>query len=242
MTDTLNPHKVKALELAVQAGGAHAEIVARAGAYHAFLTGTAAAPAGAAGASTGAKTPAADKGANAAPAGGTTGAKTPAAEKPAGGKGATADPKAGAGTPAGKGATADPKAGAGKGPDPKANGATAPKPAAAKAATPPSAQSIPADTKAPGGKNTYADVVAMLHKVQNGPAGRPECFKILLEDGGGAKSVRDLKPAFYDAVVEACTNVIADDGAGSAEAADESDPLGELGAAAGGQERDDMGL
>lgn len=168
---TLDLHKSKALELANAHPATPDEIVKRAVAYHAFLSGTTAAPkataapaapkAGAPGTSTTPKAPAAPK-AGAAP-------KAPAAPK------AGAAPKAPAAAP-----KADAKAGA-------------------------SAQPVAADTKAPGGTYTYADVVAKLREVQgNAGLGRDKAFEILAAKGGGVKSVRDLKPTAYDAVVEGC--------------------------------------
>ena len=99
---SLDVHKAKALELAVQAGGEPNKVVERANVYHAFLSGkTAAAPkaAAAATATTAAATtkPAGDKPAKATPAAGT---------KPAAAKPGAAAPKA-AETP--KGDTKDPK-------------------------------------------------------------------------------------------------------------------------------------
>lgn len=180
-----NP-KVKALELAQLGGGTAAEVVARANVYNAFLSGTAA-PANPANPKAGAATPpAAGKGANA------TGPKAPAAG---------ANPKA-AGSP--KAAAA--------GANSKANGATAPKANGAAKAGAANAQAVPGDTKAPGGANTYNDVVAALCRVRE-KINKDEALSILSTDGGGVKSVRDLKPALYDAVVEGCNAALSDEGA-----------------------------
>lgn len=190
-----NP-KVKALELAQLGGGTAAEVVARANVYNAFLSGTAA-PANPANPKAGAATgTAANKGANATPAGA---------------------PKAAAGAPKAAAAAANPKAAAAAG-APKANGATAPKANGAAKAGAANAQAVPGDTKAPGGANTYNDVVAALCRVRE-KINKDEALSILSTDGGGVKSVRDLKPALYDAVVEGCNAALSDEGApeGSAE-------------------------
>jgi hypothetical protein len=186
---TMNPHKVKALELAVQAGGESAAIVARATAFHLFLTGNAASPPPAAGA----KTATPPTGA----AGGGKPADKPAAPKAA--AGAKAPDKPAAPKPAA------PAAGAPK--------ATAAKPGAGAAA---SASAVPGDTKAPGGKNTYDDVVKALCDVR-AKQGKENAIAILKEDGG-VGSVRDLKPALYDAVVEGCRNALEGEGEGGAAA------------------------
>lgn len=166
---TMNAAKLKALELAAQTGEPHATVVARANAYHAFLTGAAAAPAAAA-----------------------AGPK-PAAANVAGPKPGDAPKAPGASKPGVAGA--------------KAPAAAAPKPAAAKpdAKAGASAAPIPADTKAPGGTFTYGDVVGKLREVQHAPGlGKDKAFAILASAGGKVTSVRDLKPANYDAVVAAC--------------------------------------
>lgn len=189
MTDAtpLNPHKVKALELAVQAGGETNTIVARASAFHLYLTGNAAAPAAAAGPK--------------APAAGAAGAAKPADAPKA--PGASKPGAAGAKAPAAAAGPKTPAAGA------KAPAAAGAKPAAAKpdAAKPPaSAAPIPADTKAPGGTFTYGDVVGKLREVQHAPGlGKDRAFAILAAAGAKVTSVRDLKPANYDAVVTACS-------------------------------------
>jgi hypothetical protein len=175
MTDNVDPIKLKALELANAhpAGGSHDVVVARAGAYHAYLTG----------------------GAATKPA--TTGAAKPATDKPA-----KATPAAGTTTAAAKPGAAQPKPTTDK-----------PKPAAAAGAAKPATPGAPAnDTKDPNGKNTYEDVVAALQKVMRSvpgdndkkDKGREKAYAILAEKGNGVKGVRDLKPALYDAVVDAC--------------------------------------
>lgn len=184
MSDPLDLHRMKALELANQIGGSHTEVVSRAHAYHEFLNGKGPGkPAGAAAAQTPAAT--------AKPTAATTGKPAAAATtgKPA------AAPKA---TPAaGTKPAAAPKA-----------GAAAPK--AAAAAAPGAAPK--GDTKDPKGNNTYDDVTAALQKVMRSVAGdndkrekgRALAYEILSAKGGGVKGVRDLKPALYDAVVAGC--------------------------------------
>lgn len=94
-------------------------------------------------------------------------------------------------------------------PNPKANGATNPKAAASKdnKAT---GEAVAGDTKGPDGTHTYNDVVAALRRVQEcklygtKEQAREKAFEIMAAKGSGAKSVRDLKPALYDAVVKGC--------------------------------------
>jgi hypothetical protein len=175
----IDAHKAKALELATVAGGQPDDVVKRANAYHAFLTGGAA------------PKPAAAKPA-AAPAAGTK----PAETKPA------AAPKA---TPAAGTKPAAPKA------------ATPGKPAAAAPKTGAAAGGEPAgDTKDPKGNNTFDDVKKALQAVMRSvkgdddkhTKGRALAYELLAAKGGGVKGVRDLKPAFYDAVVAACEEAV----------------------------------
>jgi hypothetical protein len=182
--------KTKALELAVQTGGTPDEVVKRAASYHGFLNGEATATA----ATTKPNKPAATGGQKETTKDTTAQTQTAKGAATAGGK----PNGAGAATAAGK-------------PNGASAGAAATGKPAGAAAGNANASPIPADTKAPGGTHTYADVVATLTKVRD-KATKEECFKILAEDGGGAKTVRDLKPALYDAVVEACNNVLADEG------------------------------
>lgn len=223
MTDapTIN-HKIKALELANQHTAEPADVVKRATAYHAFLSG-AAAPA--AGATAGATPPKTTAGATAGatppktPAAGAAGAAKPgaagAANKPAANK-----PAAGAAKPGAAGAANKPAAGAAKTPAAGAAKAGAAKPGAGA-----SAGAIPGDTKAPDGVHTYAEVVAKLREVSGeGGVNRDAAFKIL-DDNGGAKSVRELKPANYDAVVAAAEALLA--GGGEAAGAADDDLLGD---------------
>jgi hypothetical protein len=207
MTDTLNPAKVKALELAQQSAGTPDDVVKRAHAYLGFLSGsTAAAPAGAAAGKPAATAPAGGKPA-AAPAGGKPAA---AATKPAEGK-----PTAAATKPAAEGKPAAAPAGG--------KPAAAGKPAGAGA----TGAAVASDTKAPGGTYTYADVVAKLREVQNDPdLGRDKAFAIMAGAGGGVKSVRDLKPVNYDAVVTGCNNALNGEGDNGGEGGVEVDALG----------------
>jgi len=189
MSESPDLHRTKALELAIQGGGTHAEVVTRANAYHAFLTGEATGKPAAAAAQTTAANPkpaAADK-----PAAATSG-KPAAAPKatPAPGTKPAAAPKPNAASPKPAAAAAAPKAAA----------------AAAPGAAP------KGDTKDPKGNNTYDDVVAALQKVmrsvpgdnQKHDKGRTLAYEILAAKGGGVKGARDLKPALYDAVVAGC--------------------------------------
>jgi hypothetical protein len=216
---SIDVHKAKALELAVQAGGEPAKVVERAHAYHEFLNGKGPGkPAGA----TAAQTPAATTKSAAAttgkPAAATTG-------KPA------AAPKA---TPAaGTKPAAAPKA-----------GAAAPKAAAAAAAAPGAAPK--GDTKDPKGNNTYDDVTAALQKVMRSVAGdndkrekgRALAYEILSAKGGGVKGVRDLKPALYDAVVAGCEAAVAGAAGAVSAAAPKATPKATV---AAGVVEDDLG-
>lgn len=101
MTDTLDVHKAKALELAVSAGapGApHAQVVERAKAFHEFLTGK---PDTSGAATTKVTAPAAKPGAQGAAKPATAPKATPAtgAKTPAPAKAGAATPKAGADAP-----------------------------------------------------------------------------------------------------------------------------------------------
>jgi hypothetical protein len=199
MSDTpaIDPHKAKALELANIAGGSHAEVIARATAYHGFLTGTAAPKAAAATTAapkTGGATTTAPK---ATPAAGAAQTSKPGAAAPKTTPAAGTAPKAAATAAAPKGATTAPKAAAAK------PGAAAPMP--------------PGDTKDPNGTHTFSDVSAALQSVVNSglnpkaskedqaaarDTGKAAAYVILDKTGGGAKSVRDVKPALYDKVVK----------------------------------------
>ena len=185
MSESLDLHRTKALELAVQAGGTHTEVIARAHAFHEFLAKGTGKPNGAAAAQAPAST---TKAAAAAPG------KPAAAPKatPATGTKPAAAAKPGAAAP--KAAAAAPKA-----------AAAAPKAAAAGARP-------KGDTKDPNGNNTYEDVVAALQRVMRSvpgdsdkrEKGRKLAYEILATNGNGVKNVSDLKPALYDTVVAAC--------------------------------------
>ncbi len=187
MTDTLDadPLKVKALELAsIHKTDEPANVVARAHAYHSFLTGKA----------TGKPATAATTQAAAAttqPAAAATG--KPAATKPK----ATPAPgtKPAAST---KPAAAAPKPAAAK---PAAA-------AAAAAATPPAAgQNPPLDTKAPGGKHTWKNMCDALTAVKTA-LGKDTALAVMEKVGGGATWARDVKPELFDAVVAAAKQAI----------------------------------
>ena len=83
--------------------------------------------------------------------------------------------------------------------------AAAPKPAATATATAP-ATGPSDDTKDPNGKNTYKDVVDALKAVKN--AQNKDAALAIMKNVGGVDSVRDLKPALYDAVVAAAMQVV----------------------------------
>ena len=87
----------------------------------------------------------------------------------------------------------------------------------APAAPMPVTKSIAGDTKDPNGIHTYDNVVAALRRVmvsvkgdnKNNDAGRRQAYAILAGVGDGAKNVRELKTALYDAVVFACETAAA---------------------------------
>lgn len=196
MSDAPN-HKVKALELANQhMGEKPSEIVARATAYHTFLAGT-------------------DSGSKLAAATGAAAATKPAAANASGAANKPATKPAAGAAPAG----AKPAA-AGK--PPAAAKPAATKPAAA--ATPPASDDglTMADvSKALQGiLNRNVDPAAdkATQEAQRAP-GKVEAYKIL-EEHGKAKSVKDVKPALYKAVIDACAAALA------APAAAEDDDLG----------------
>lgn len=188
MTDAVpavDPHKVKALELANVHIAPHADVIARANAYHSYLTGKA----------TGKPATAATTQPAAAPAQSTAAAtgKPAAAPKPAPAAGAKATPAPGT-KPA---ASTKPAV-------------ATPKPAAAKsdtAATPPAAgTNPPPDTKAPGGKHTWKNMCDALTAVKE--AQNKDVALAILKKAGGATWARDVKPTLYDAVVGACEQVL----------------------------------
>jgi hypothetical protein len=176
---SLDVHKAKALELAVQAGGEPAKVVERAHAYHEFLNGKATGkPAGAAAAQTTTATP--------KPAAATTG-KPAAAPKatPAPGTKPAAAAKPGAAAPKAAAAAAPGAAPKGDTKDPKGNNTYDDVTAALQKVM----RSVPGDDK-------------------KHDAGRKLAYEILAAKGGGVKGVRDLKPALYDAVVAGCEAAI----------------------------------
>jgi hypothetical protein len=106
MSESPDLHRTKALELAIQGGGSHAEVVTRASAYHEFLTGKGPGkPAGAAAALATATTRTVDKPAAAPKPAAAAPKPAAAAPKPA----AAAAPKPAAAGTAPKGDTKDPK-------------------------------------------------------------------------------------------------------------------------------------
>lgn len=171
MSDTVMlPSRVKALELAnAYPGSGPADVVERAHAYHAFLSGSATAGA-------------------VPPKPATAGAKSGTVTKPG-----TTPPAAGAKPPT--------------------------KPAAAK---PPAAPAAAA--KAPGGKYNQDQVRGLIREVAKMPGeGQQSAKDILMNDGGGVQTVSQLKPEHYDAVYEACQQVLSEAG-GAGEAQAEFDP------------------
>ena len=67
----------------------------------------------------------------------------------------------------------------------------------------------PGDTKDPNGKNTFDDVVTALRAVRNKPGNNKQsALDIMSKVGGGATSIRDIKPPLYDAVVAAATQAL----------------------------------
>lgn len=133
-----------------------------------------------------------------------SGAKAPAA----GAAGAATPPKPTAPKAADKAPAAPPKPAAG-----------AAKPGDKKGATPAAA------TKAPGGKYNSEQVRDAIRKVANDPnLGKQSARDVLTEDGGGAPTVSELKPEFFDAVYEACQVLLSNDGGGSSGGGDPDDP------------------
>jgi hypothetical protein len=182
MSEPLDPHRVKAMELAVQAGGSNTELLERAKTIHSFLTGagagkTAATPEAAV--ATG-KTAAAPR---ATPTAGTK--ATPAAAAPKGA--ASAAPKGAASTAPKAAASAASTGAAPKGDtkDPKGNNTYDDVTAALQKVM----RSVPGDS-------------------DKHDKGRKLAYEILAAKGGGVKGVRDLKPALYDAVVAGCEEAI----------------------------------
>jgi len=203
MTDGLDPHKLKALELANVGGGSHTEVVERAKAYHEFLTSTAAAPK--------ANTPAAAPKSTGAPAASGSKPATTAKATPAAGTKPTATAKPGAATPKATTAAAKPATPGAQQPapkgdtkDPKGNNTYDDVVAALQKVM----RSVPGD-------NDKRD------------KGRKLAYDTLAAAGGGVKGVRDLKPALYDAVVAACDKA-AKAAAGKPKAAPAAPPPGDF--------------
>lgn len=192
----MSDQKTKALELAIQAGGSPTEIVNRAQAYWSFIVS-----AGDPSASAGATNP----NTTGATAGATPAGKDPAkeakakaaAEAKAAKEKAAADAKAAAEKVAADlKAAAEAKAAAGKANTAKPNGKA-------------TAATVDGETRAPGGKNNYNDVIAKLRAAMAAldpvaAVGKQKALDLMAKAGGGATSVRELKPALYDAVVAAC--------------------------------------
>ena len=211
----LDPHRAKALELANHhVGEAPNQIVDRAHAYHAFLTGKATGKPATAGTTQTAA-------AAAQPAAAATGKPaTVPTTKPAAATATTTKPAAAKATPAPGtklAATTKPAA-------------AAPKPAATKpaatATAPVAGQNPPDDTKDPNGKNTFKNVCNALAAVKSAQ-GVEAAKAIMKKAGGGAGWVRDVKPTLYDAVVGACEQALKPPKATATGAVVVTDELGE---------------
>ena len=196
MSETVSdPHRLTALELANHhVGEAPNQIVDRAHAYHAFLTGKATGKPATAGTTQTAA-------AAAQPAAAATGKPaTATTTKPAAATATPTKPAAAKATPAPGTKPATPTKPA----------AAAPKPAATKpaatATAPVAGQNPPDDTKDPNGKNTFKNVSDALRAVKN--AQGVEAAKAIMKKFGGAGWLRDVKPPLYDAVVGACEQVL----------------------------------
>jgi hypothetical protein len=82
----------------------------------------------------------------------------------------------------------------------------------------------PDSTKAPGGKHTLGQVRAIIRQVvDNKSLGFASAKEVLLDDGGGAQKVPDVKPELYDNVFEACQVLLSSEGAAGNTAAPEDD-------------------
>ena len=206
MSETVSdPHRLTALELANHhVGEAPNQIVDRAHAYHAFLTGKAPGKPATAGTTQTAA-------AAAQPAAAATGKPATATPtKPAAATATPTKPAAAKATPAPgtkPAATTKPAAAAPK-PAAAAPKPAATKPAATAAATAPVAgQNPPDDTKDPNGKNTFKNVCNALAAVKSAQ-GVEAAKAVMKKAGGGAGWVRDVKPTLYDAVVGACEQAL----------------------------------
>lgn len=123
--------------------------------------------------------------------------------------GATKPPAVGGSTPGDPAAAAAAKT--------KATADAAAKAAAAAAAklasAPKAAGATVSGTKAPNGKYTVDQVRDKIKEVASNPnLGKASAVDILDQDGGGVKSVRDLKPENYDKVYEACQVALQSEG------------------------------
>ena len=195
----LDPHRAKALELAsIHKTDEPAGVVARAAAYHAFLTGKPIGKPATAGATQTTAAPAQPTAAATVKPATAPTTKPATATKPAAAK-ATPAPgtKPAATTTTTTTTTTKPAA-------------AAPKPAATKpaatATAPVAGQNPPDDTKDPNGKNTFKNVSDALRAVKNAQGG--EAAKAIMKKFGGAGWLRDVKPPLYDAVVGACEQVL----------------------------------
>ena len=185
MSESPDLHRIKALELAIQAGGTHAEVVTRANAYHEFLLGkTTSKPAGAAAAQTTTSTAKPAAAATGKPATAATGKPATASKAtPAPGTKPAAAAKPGAAAPKAAAPGAKPK---GDTKDPKGNNTYDDVVAALQKVI---REAVPGDT-------------------QKHDKGRALAYEILAAKGDGVKLVSNLKPALYDAVVAGCEEAV----------------------------------
>ena len=138
-------------------------------------------------------------------AAGATATATKTADKPAA---AAGKPAAAAGKPAAAAAAGKPAAAA----------AAAGKPAAA-AGKPAAAAGKPAaaaadSVKAPGGVHTQGEVRKAIQDVISKEGGKQSVMDILAAEAPGAASLSSVKPEAYDAIYEACQNVLNESGGG----------------------------
>lgn len=106
----------------------------------------------------------------------------------------------------------------------KADAEAVAKAAAAAAAKAKPAAGPVAGTKGPNGKFTVEQVREKIREVaSNANLGRDSAKDILDQDGGGVKSIKDLKPENYDKVYEACQVALQSEGAAPGAAPAEED-------------------
>lgn len=85
---------------------------------------------------------------------------------------------------------------------------------------------LPATTKAPGGKHTLGQVRDLIRKVAADKSlGTQSAKDILQDDGGGVERCDLVKPENYDKVYEACEVLLNGEGAKEPEASSDEDDL-----------------